>query len=158
MSLFARLATALNAKGARLDFEMVALGDGQYRVMMTPNLGACPENASDEERQLRALISTPMTISGSAGDIDDALLERLAEKAPITQSGVDGIDRLRKQMNDALAAAEKAKPKAASKAAPTATVKPSAGDDDLQAEVPSGEQVSKKKTDDNAGGRPVFDF
>ena len=29
MSLFTRLATALNAKGARLDMEMVALGDGQ---------------------------------------------------------------------------------------------------------------------------------
>jgi PRTRC genetic system protein E len=130
MSLFTRLAQALNAKGARLDFEMVALGDGHYRAMMTPNLGACPENASDEERQLRALLASPLTISGTASDIDEALEQRLAERIAIQNEGLASLDALREKMKAAAAAAEKAKPKAASQKASAATASAAKPDDD----------------------------
>jgi len=142
MSLFTRLATALNAKGARLDMEMVALGDGQYRVRITPNLGACPENATDEERQLRAHLSTPLTIPGTAQGIDDVLEQRLMNRLEIQDVGINALNELHKKMSAAAAAAEKAKPKASAKASKAAS-KPAPASDDVD-EAPA--KVSRNDT------------
>lgn len=133
MSLFTRLATALNAKGARLDMEMVALGEGQYRVRVTPNLGACPDNATDEERQLRAHLSSPLTIPGTAQGIDDVLEQRLMERLEIQDVGINALNELQKKMSAAAAAAEKAKPKASGKASTTtkAASQPAPASDDV---------------------------
>lgn len=131
MSLFTRLATALNAKGARLDFEMVALDDSdQVRVRVTPNLGACPDNATDEEHQLRAVMGAPLTITGTPEEVDAALEERLAERMDVQAQGVTALSALREKMNAATQAADKAKPGAKAKKGGTKAKKPAPAEEE----------------------------
>lgn len=149
MTLFTRLATALNAKGARLDFEMVAMDDaGKIRLRVTPNLGACPDNATDEEQQLRALLGAPLTIAGTPEEVDEALAERLNERMAIQAEGTEALSALREKMAAAAEASKKAKPAKAAK---------SAGNKTASQPAPASEEEAPGKVTRTDTATPTLD-
>lgn len=125
MATFTELAAALTTKGSRLDMEVVALGEDQFRVRITPNLGECPTNASAEEIQLRNLLGVPLTLSGTAPDLDEALHARLTERLEVQEQGLSAMDTLRENMSKAAEAAKKAKPKNSAPSGKATAAKPS---------------------------------
>jgi PRTRC genetic system protein E len=137
MSLFTLLSRALNAKGSRLDFEMIAIGDGQLRIRMTPNLGPTPENATKEELQLRAYLATPMTLNGTAEGIEELLEQKLKERLDAQNIGVPALNRLQEKMLAASAAADNAQPAASAKKASASTAKTATADGGEEAAEPA---------------------
>lgn len=109
MSLFQTLAALSNRLGDRIHMEMTTIEDGQYRVMVTPDLGATPANAGAEETELRAALSAPLTITGTPQEIDALLTEHVQRRAPAQQAGAEALATLEDRIR---AAASKAKPEA----------------------------------------------
>ena len=128
MATFTELAAALTTKGARLDMEMVALGDGRFQVRITPNLGPCPINASDEEVQVRSLMGVPMTLTDTPDEIDEALHERITQHLEVQAVGVSALDAYREKMSKAADAAKKATPKNSASNGKSSTAKGSSQD------------------------------
>lgn len=116
MSLFQQLDTLLTGENDRLQCEITALKEGGIQVRITPDLGATPSNATDEEINLRALMATPITVSGQPDEVDALLEEHLAKRAPIQVAGAGTIDALAAKMADATKKAEAAKPAKSTKA------------------------------------------
>lgn len=114
--MFEQLAKALPQDGSRLTFEIIRVSADQIRVRSTPDLGACPSNASDEEVMLHAAIACPLTMTGTASEVSQALQSRLAEQRALVDEGVASIQALRQKLEAAKANAEKAKPAKAAKA------------------------------------------
>ena len=94
---------------------------------------------------MRAHLSSPLTIPGTAQGIDDVLEQRLMERLEIQDVGINALNELHKKMSAAAAAAEKAKPKASAKAstATQAASKPAPASDDAD-EAPA--KVSRNDT------------
>ena len=113
--MFEQLAKALPQDGSRLTFEIIRVSADQIRVRSTPDLGACPSNASDEEVMLHAAIACPLTMTGTPGEVSQLLQSRLAEQRAVVDEGVASIQALRQKLEAAKANAEKAKPAKASK-------------------------------------------
>lgn len=113
MSLFARIAQLTAEKDDRLHVEIVGLKGGEIRVRMSPDFGPTPSNASNEEAELRALLSTPITITGTPSEVDAALSEHMDNRAPIQASGMDALGALQAKMATATSKAKQATPSAA---------------------------------------------
>lgn len=137
MSLFKQLDTLLTGENDRLHCEITAVKGGGIQVRITPDLGATPSNASVEEVNIRALMATPITVSGQPDEVDALLSEHLAKRAPIQVAGSDSLNALAAKMADATKKAEAAQP---SKAAPTSKA-------EAAAEPPKEpEEVAPKQT------------
>lgn len=124
--MFEQLAKALPQDGSRLTFEIIRVSADQIRVRSTPDLGACPSNASDEEVMLHAAIACPLTMTGTPSEVSQLLQSRLAEQRALVDEGVASIQALRQKLDAAKANAEKAKPAKAkaAKAPAAATANP----------------------------------
>ena len=109
------LAKALTQQGSRLHFEMCNAGEGSIRVRVTPDLGPAPSDASDEEIQLRAAITSPLSITGSPAEVEASLANHLGQQREIVAEGVASISALRERLNAATAKAQQAKPSAGNK-------------------------------------------
>lgn len=125
MSLFSRLAKLSSREGDRLQFEMVGTSNNEIRVRVTPDLGPTPENASDEEIELRTLMATPITISGTPAEVDELLSEYLDKRVETQTVGADALATLTEKMAQAAHNAKAAKPSAASAKATTPKAKKS---------------------------------
>lgn len=145
MALFTELAQALTTKGTRIHAELVALGDGQFQARLTPDLGPCPDNASAEEVNLRSLLGSPLTITGTAEEMDAALSARIAERMVTQNMGMSALNDLHARMSKASEAAAKAKPKAGSAKAAKASTATSG--EQSQADASTGaEKVTRNDT------------
>lgn len=110
MSLFKQLDMLLTGENDRLQCEISAVKGGGIKVRITPDLGATPSNASDEEINIRALLATPITVSGQPDEVDALLAEHLAKRAPVQVAGSDSLNALAAKMADATKKAETAQP------------------------------------------------
>lgn len=110
MTLFTRLSQLILRQGDRLHFELIGSEEAQIKVLITPDLGPTPTNASDEELNLRTLLATPITITGKPEEVDSLLNEHLAKRAAIQRNGVDALNALSAKMAEAAKQASNAKP------------------------------------------------
>ncbi|MGE8065172.1 PRTRC system protein E [Pseudomonas sp. NPDC089569] len=93
--------------------EVQGLGDGQIKVIYTPNLGPTPHNASDEVVSLRAAICKPMVVAGPADEVEDAFGEHIKKKAAVVTRGLSILDEIERIGAAALATAKAKAPVAA---------------------------------------------
>lgn len=114
MTLFTRIAQLVSGEGDRLHCEIIGAQDGQIKVRVTPDLGPTPSNATDEEAELRALMATPITVTGTPEEVDTLLDEHLAKRAPMQAGGADALSVLSAKMAEAAQKAKEAKPAAKS--------------------------------------------
>ena len=112
MSLFQTLSALSNRLGDRIHMEMTTIENGQFRVMVTPDLGVTPANAGAEETDLRAALSAPLTITGTPQEIDALLTEHVQRRAPAQQAGAEALATLEDRIRAAASKASKAKPEA----------------------------------------------
>lgn len=127
-TFFQAVASVLTANTSAT-IEVQGLGDGQIKVIYTPNLGPTPHNASDEVVSLRAAICKPMVVAGPADEVEDAFGEHIKKKAAVVTRGLSMLDEIERIGAAALASA-KAK-------APAATPADEGGavdDDDLDSD------------------------
>jgi PRTRC genetic system protein E len=120
-TFFQAVASILTA-GNNAIIEVQGLGDGQIKVVYTPNLGPTPQNASVEEVNLRAAIAKPLVVAGPADEVEADLMGHLKSKAAVVSRGLSMLDEIERLGAAALATAKAG----AAKAAPVAAV----GDND----------------------------
>lgn len=98
MTLFSRIARFSTQAGSRSHFEMVGLGDDRIRVLITPDLGPCPSNASEQELQVREILGRPVTIVGTPEEIDLLLEERLNKRVVVQDKGMADLARMQSDL------------------------------------------------------------
>lgn len=128
-TFFQAVASVLTANTSAT-IEVQGLGEGQIKVIYTPNLGPTPHNASDDVVNLRAAICKPMVVAGPADEVEDAFAEHIKKKAVAVTRGLSMLDEIERIGAAALASA-----KAKAPAAPAAADE--GGDLDDEAELDS---------------------
>jgi PRTRC genetic system protein E len=122
-TFFQAVASVLTA-GNNAIIEVQGLGEGQIKVIYTPNLGPTPDNASIEVVNLRAAIAKPMVIAGTADDIESSLVNHIKQKAAVVTRGLSLLDEIERL---GAAALESTKTRTAN-----ASVAATPADDDLE--------------------------
>lgn len=119
-----QLSKLVSTPGSRVHFEVIHAGDGQIRVRVTPELGPTPDNASDEEVQLRAAMGMALTMSGTPEEIEQKLAARMNEHRALLDEAQISLQSLRERLNASQARAEAAQSNATSTNAAPASTKP----------------------------------
>ncbi len=130
-TFFQAVASVLTANTSAT-IEVQGLGDGQIKVIYTPNLGPTPNNASDEVVNLRAAICKPMVVAGLADEVEEAFVEHIKKKAVVVTRGLSMLDEIERIGAAALASAKAKSPAVAD--APNADDEGGASDDDLDSD------------------------
>lgn len=146
---FEKLSSIFQGEGTRLVCEVVEAGSGEITVRITPDLGATPSNASEEEANLRALLAVPMTLTGTPAEVDGMLDEHLSKRAPIQKSGSDALAGLASKVAKATEAANSAKPKAAPKQGGEASADSTSGSQESSSPSQSAEPEKAPSLDDS---------
>lgn len=121
MTLMTTLATALTGTRHRLNIAVEGAQDNGLKVLVTADLGATPDSASDAEVRLRAALCRPLVLTGQAQDIEASLVERLSQQVRALDEGNNLLDEIRQLGDEArAAAAAKSKAKATKPAAAAA--------------------------------------
>lgn len=126
MSLFANIAPALN-KGGKMTISVEALDGGKLAVLISPILGAAPESMTPEIEQLRAALSIPLRVTGTAEELDAELMGKLSRYHVSRGDLGSEMDALMK-FQEAAKSAKKASQKATKEAPETASEKASESD------------------------------
>ncbi|MDF9779153.1 PRTRC system protein E [Pseudomonas baetica] len=125
-TFFQAVASVLTANTSAT-IEVQGLGEGQIKVIYTPNLGPTPHNASDDVVNLRAAICKPMVVAGTADEVEDAFCEHIKKKAVAVTRGLSMLDEIER-----IGAAALANANAKATAAPAPA--PAGGDLDVEEE------------------------
>lgn len=104
-TFFHAVASVLTANTSAI-IEVQGLGEGQIKVIYTPNLGPTPHNASDDVVNLRAAICKPMVVAGPADEVEDAFAEHIKKKAVAVTRGLSMLDEIERIGAAALAGAK----------------------------------------------------
>lgn len=138
MSLFSRIARFSTHPGSRSHFEMVGLGDDRIRVLITPDLGPCPSNASEEELQVREILSRPVTVTGTPEEIDLLIEERMNNRVVVQDKGMVDLARIQSDL-------EKVGKEVAAKSVGTAT-ESNMGEKEVPTSVPAPAPTVKARS------------
>ncbi|MGF6282026.1 PRTRC genetic system protein E [Pseudomonas frederiksbergensis] len=114
-TFFQAVASVLGANTSAT-IEVQGLGEGQIKVIYTPNLGPTPHNASDDVVNLRAAICKPMVVAGTANEVEDAFVEHIKMKAVAVTRGLSMLDEIERIGAAALASAKVKAPAASATA------------------------------------------
>ncbi|MHC5195169.1 PRTRC system protein E [Pseudomonas frederiksbergensis] len=110
-TFFQAVASVLGANTSAT-IEVQGLGEGQIKVIYTPNLGPTPHNASDDVVNLRAAICKPMVVAGTADEVECAFAEHIQKKAVAVNRGLSMLDEIERIGAAALASAKAKAPAA----------------------------------------------
>lgn len=148
------LATALSGTQHRLNVAIESAPNDGVKVLVTADLGPTPEKATEAEAQLRAAMCRPLIVSGSAADVDAALVHRLTKHVRGLDEGQSLLDEIRQ-----IGAEVRNKAPEASSVAPSAPADDDS-DDDLNAEQEpvTGAPAESEPADAEDGANPLFKF
>ncbi|MBW5415870.1 PRTRC system protein E [Pseudomonas sp. MAG002Y] len=113
MTFFTSIATAVTAQG-RINIEASGAGEGRVRLVLSANLGPVEDNASDEIKQVHALMTRPLVATGTPEELEAALSAKLASLSAVVAEGTATLEALRQIR-------EQASSKAVTAPAPAAT-------------------------------------
>lgn len=133
--LINELSKSLTEPGSRLQFEMGHLDEGTIRFRCTPELGAIPANASEEEVQIRIALSQPLIVSGTPQQVAAGLDHYLGQHRQLVEDGIASISAMREKLNAAQVGASKAvaSSKESRTESPTQTAQKASATDDSDA-------------------------
>lgn len=94
-SFFNSIAGAVANSGKRINLDVTGLPGGKIKVLITANVGSVPVGASEQEAQLIAALSKPMLVSGTAEEVEEALVSRLAVHGAAVDEGVAFLEQIR---------------------------------------------------------------
>lgn len=140
MKTFLQSVGAVLTNGLKANIQLQGMGDGNIKLMYTPDIGPTPENASEAVVQLRAAISKPMVVTGTPMEIEEAFANLIGDKSAVVARGLSALDEIERLAASAVAEA-KAKPSA----------KPAAA----AAPVPVGDDEDEHDACDNEVGTPA---
>lgn len=113
MTFFTSIASAVTAQG-RINIEASGAGEGRVRLVLSANLGPVEDNASDEIKQVHALMTRPLVATGTPEELEAALSAKLASLSAVVAEGTATLEALRQIR-------EQASSKAVTAPAPAAT-------------------------------------
>jgi len=108
---------AVLTNGLKAVVEINGIGEGKIKLVYSPEIGAAPDNASDEVIKLRSAISRPLIITGTPEEVETAFVQKIGESARAVTRGLSALDEIERLSVAALAAARS--PKSAPSPAPT---------------------------------------
>ena len=127
MSLFHQISKLLSGENDRLSVDVIGMAKGEIKVRISPDLGPTPSNASDEEVEIRALMASPLTVTGRPEEVDQLLEEHLSKRVQVQQIGADALNTLSAKMVTAAKKASSATPKADTKSNADSSAEPPSG-------------------------------
>lgn len=77
MSLITTLIPLISQSTSKLSLEIQGLGDGRVKAIVSPLVGEMPENASEEQRKLKAALAMPLRCIGSPSAIEQDLADHI---------------------------------------------------------------------------------
>lgn len=77
MSLLTTLIPLLSRSTTKLVIELNGEGDGRVKAIVSPLVGEMPENASEEQRKLKAALAMPLRCIGSPSAIEQDLADHV---------------------------------------------------------------------------------
>lgn len=77
MSLLTTLIPLLSQSTTKLVIELNGEGDGRVKAIVSPLVGEMPENASEEQRKLKAALAMPLRCIGSPSVIEEDLADHV---------------------------------------------------------------------------------
>lgn len=111
MTLIKAMSTALVCSESMINIKLSKSKKGGLKAVITSSLGQIPADSPEAVEKAYYALSTPLSVEGSAEEIEAAIGDRIAEYKQVVSECVDAIQEMRKQMEDA----KKTKTKAASK-------------------------------------------
>ncbi|WP_407364094.1 hypothetical protein HKW97_23755 (plasmid) [Pseudomonas luteola] len=125
MTFFTSIASAVTAQG-RINIEASGAGEGRVRLVLSANLGPVEDSASDEIKQVHALMTRPLVATGTPEELEAALTAKLAQVSAVVAEGtatLEALHQIREQAGSkAVAAPAPVTPAATSPATAAATV------------------------------------
>lgn len=115
-TFFSVLANALSGTQHRLNVAIESAPNSGLKVLVTADLGPTPDKASEDEIQLRAAMCRPVILTGSAGDVEQALIVRLTKHVRALDEGSSLLDEIQKMRYEVREKATKAPNEAPKKA------------------------------------------
>ncbi|WP_434141296.1 PRTRC system protein E (plasmid) [Pseudomonas luteola] len=94
MTFFTSIASAVTAQG-RINIEASGAGEGRVRLVLSANLGPAEDNASDEIKQVHALMTRPLVATGTPEELETALTAKLAQMSAVVAEGTATLEALR---------------------------------------------------------------
>ncbi|MFV1943286.1 PRTRC system protein E [Pseudomonas luteola] len=94
MTFFTSIASAVTAQG-RINIEASGAGEGRVRLVLSANLGPVEDNASDEIKQVHALMTRPLVATGTPEELEAALTAKLAQMSAVVAEGSATLEALR---------------------------------------------------------------
>ncbi len=94
MTFFTSIASAVTAQG-RINIEASSAGEGRVRLVLSANLGPVEDNASDEIKQVHALMTCPLVATGTPEELEAALSAKLASLSAVVAEGTATLEALR---------------------------------------------------------------
>jgi len=94
MTFFTSIASAVTAQG-RINIEASGAGEGRVRLVLSANLGPVEDNASDEIKQVHALMTRPLVATGTPEELEAALSAKLASLSAVVAEGTATLEALR---------------------------------------------------------------
>ena len=98
MKLFTHFEQLLSSAES-ITFTMEKQPDNLMRVSLSPNLVAAPDNLPDAQAKLRAALTYPLVVKGSANDLDErfsAMLQDYANSRTAIQGSLSVLSTLKK--------------------------------------------------------------
>ena len=110
MTFFTAAASAISSNpNKRILIEVAGAGEGRIRVIITPDVGEVPDDASSEMAQVYALMARPLVVTGKPEEVESALAAKLAVMELAHTEGDETLMALRQIKEQAKADAAKAK-------------------------------------------------
>jgi PRTRC genetic system protein E len=94
MTFFTSIASAVTSHG-RINIEATGAGEGRVRLVLSANLGPVEDNASDEIKQVHALMTRPLVATGTPEELEAALTAKLAQISAVVAEGTATLVALR---------------------------------------------------------------
>jgi PRTRC genetic system protein E len=133
MTFFTSIASAVTAQG-RINIEATGAGEGRVRLVLSAQLGPVEDNASDEIRQVHALMTRPLVATGTPEELEAALSAKLAQVSVVVAEGtatLEALRQIREQASNKAVTAPAPVTPAATSPAPAATID-DAGEDERE--------------------------
>lgn len=138
MTFFTSIASAVTDQSQRLTIEATGAGEGRVRLVLSAQLGPVEDNASDEIKQVHALMTRPLVATGTPAELEAALTAKLAQMSAVVAEGtatLEALRQIREQASSKAVAAPAPVTPAATSPAPAATVD-DAGEDEHEPATP----------------------
>lgn len=139
MTFFAAVSRALTEQSKSVFIEVSGAGEGRIRVVITPDIGQVPADATPEAAQVYSLMARPLLVSGTPDEVESSLVARLGQLTALLDEGESTLQALREI---------KAK---ASVAAPTAPNLPATPVGDSVVDEPAAQTAEAPNTTGSIG-------